>query len=142
MPRTPIKVTKSPTGRLVTMSEPEIQNLPGTPAYYLEMFRAKFGCVTGRFSAEKPSFDEVPKATNYRGYTVDIIILDDIEPNVRTGLFRTINYRDLDEYQKRGWLVVDARYGLGHYDNMLLWHCECGEVDPWQPQSKPEPSST
>lgn len=46
---------------------------------------------------------------------------------VRTGLFRYIPWAKIDDFHRRGWLIVAD---LGSEYSVLGWHCECGEVTP------------
>ena len=49
---------------------------------------------------------------------------------VRSGLFRYVRWGDVDAYHKRGWMVANdlgQRHGIWA---TLMWHCECGEVQP------------
>jgi hypothetical protein len=49
---------------------------------------------------------------------------------VRTGLFRYVAWDRVDEFHRRGWMVV-SDLGLAHGQfSVLAWHCECGEVAP------------
>jgi hypothetical protein len=42
---------------------------------------------------------------------------------IRTGLFRIVLHERVDEYHRRGWMVVAD---LGEW-SALMWKCECGE---------------
>jgi len=48
----------------------------------------------------------------------------------REGLFRFVRWHDVDAYFRRGWMVagdLGPKHGLW---SALMWHCECGQVQP------------
>ena len=45
---------------------------------------------------------------------------------IREGLYRYVRHTKVDEYHKKGWMIV-ATLGSTHgYWSVLMWHCECG----------------
>jgi hypothetical protein len=48
----------------------------------------------------------------------------------RTGLFRFVRHHDVFDRFTRGWMIVaDLGSTHGHW-SVLMWHCECGEIEP------------
>lgn len=48
----------------------------------------------------------------------------------RVGLFRYVRHSQVDAYHARGWMIA-ADLGRPHGQwSVLMWHCECGEVQP------------
>ncbi len=49
---------------------------------------------------------------------------------IRTGLFRYVRHDAVASYLMRGWMIA-ADLGPTHGQwSVLMWHCECGQVQP------------
>ena len=50
---------------------------------------------------------------------------------IRTGLFRFVRWRDVPAFEARGWWVITNAVDCHHAGwSALMWHCECGEMQP------------
>jgi hypothetical protein len=47
---------------------------------------------------------------------------------VRSGLFRYVRHADVDEFHRRGWMIVADLGSVHGYWSVLMWSCECGEA--------------
>lgn len=53
---------------------------------------------------------------------------------IRTGLFRYVRLQDVDTFYRYGWMWV-ADLGIPHNQwSVLMWHCECGFIEPVCPE--------
>lgn len=58
--------------------------------------------------------------------------MSEVPVEVRVGLFIRAPFSICESFLRRGWLPINIT-NAGYYDDMLLWHCECGAVDPFEP---------
>jgi hypothetical protein len=48
----------------------------------------------------------------------------------RTGMFRYVRHAQVVAYERRGWLQVADLGPVHGFWSVLMWHCECGQVQP------------
>ena len=49
---------------------------------------------------------------------------------IRVGLFRFVRHAAIESLHRRGWMIVDDLGPTHGAWSVLMWHCECGEVEP------------
>lgn len=48
---------------------------------------------------------------------------------VRTGIFRFVRHADVPAHLARGWMEIDALGELHGFWSVLMWRCDCAEVE-------------
>lgn len=46
---------------------------------------------------------------------------------IRTGTFRYVPYAKVDDYHKRGWMIVADLDSHHAYYSVLMWRCDCDD---------------
>lgn len=49
---------------------------------------------------------------------------------IRTGLFRYVRHSDVPSFLARGWMVVGDLGPIHAHWSVLMWRCDCPEVEP------------